>query len=169
MEKENCYACRWLEEFHDIGLICNKWYTKIYAVNAEKKNVLCNHFKPKTLAIVRHSRKSKYRSLNQCFEALGAPHEYCYVNIKKPKKVPKGHYGLRTIYRREDGSNKYPYEIEADLKKYYKAAIREYHPDANPYTERLYYDEASKEINAAAQQAQRILQYRFPAYRFRKF
>jgi len=160
MERVKPNECKHCREYGELGLFCEKHRKKIYALDADTECLLCSKGEKQELGLVRHSRKSKYNSINKCFLVCGAPHAYCYVNIALYKKKGGRHsYELDTIYKHSDGERKTRAEMLADLKRFYDATIRKIHPDINPYTERLYFDNESKEVNAAYQQGVKILNY----------
>jgi hypothetical protein len=152
--------CRHSKHYEDIGLVCDKKRERINAVDADKPCPLCSEGDKEELGVVRKSRRSKYNSLNKCFLACGAPEEYCYVQKNPTKRHGTYHCGQASLYNKANGDFKGKRELLYDLKEFYMKTMKEIHPDINPYTERLYFDNESKEVNAAYQQGIRLIGYR---------
>lgn len=97
----------------------------------------------------RQQGKQKYRSIQWCMTELGVPRDKAYF---RHNEVPKTAGTRRRSVWIRLGYDEINYLVE----KFYRLAIKTYHPDLN-YGRGWYVDRAAR-INAAYQAAKRILE-----------
>ena len=106
----------------------------------------------------KYTIQNECRTLAQVHIVLGMPLDQRYYEQRLKHKKTKGNV---TVYRHLDGSYKSKKECLDELRELFNEAIKTYHPDVNPASERYYYDEESKKIIAAYNRGKEIIERRY--------
>lgn len=138
---EACGTCKWLD-YEEDGLFCPVLDKRVWQVNTAHRDPLCSNKKMekyiKGRALVVSSgiveEVKKVKGLRKIHILLGAEYGLAHDYKELKEKRIRGIRGKRSVYRDKYGEHKSRRSMDAGLRELFRKAVKEVHPDANPFS-----------------------------------